>query len=44
MFNHLMRRVKQWSRSLYQVVSAESVLAWLGRADKMVGQSVLTLP
>lgn len=36
--------VARWNSSLYQVVSAESVLAWFGRADQMVGQSVLTLP
>lgn len=35
---------EEWSSSLYQVVSAESVLAWFGRADRTVGQSVLTLP
>jgi hypothetical protein len=29
--------------SRYQVVSAESVLAWFARADRPVGQSVLTL-
>jgi len=34
----------EWSSSRYQVVSAESVLTWFGRADRTVGQSVLTLP
>jgi hypothetical protein len=35
---------EEWSASRYQVVSAESVLAWFVRADRPVGQSVLTLP
>ena len=30
--------------SRYQIVSAESVLAWFARADRVVGQFVLTLP
>jgi hypothetical protein len=35
---------EEWRTSHYQVVSAESVLAWFARADRTVGQSVLTLP
>ena len=35
---------EEQNSSRYQVVSAESVLAWIGRADRSVGQSVLTLP
>ena len=35
---------EEQSSSRYQVVSAESVLAWFRRADRSVGQSVLTLP
>lgn len=34
---------EEWSSSRYQVVTAESVLAWITRIDKPVGQSVLTL-
>jgi hypothetical protein len=35
---------EEWSTSRYQIVSAESVLAWFARADRPVGQSVVTLP
>jgi hypothetical protein len=35
---------EEWSSSRYQVVSAESVLAWFARADRSMGQSVVTLP
>ena len=35
---------EEWRTSRYQVVSAESVLAWFARTDRPVGQSVLTLP
>lgn len=35
---------EEWSTSRYQIVSAESVLAWFVRADRPMGQSVLTLP
>ena len=35
---------EEWSSSRYQIVSAESALAWFGRADRSVGQFVLTLP
>lgn len=34
---------EEWRTSHYQVVSAESVLAWFARTDHPVGQSVLTL-
>jgi hypothetical protein len=35
---------QEWSSSRYQVVSAEAALAWFARADRPMGQSVLTLP
>ncbi len=35
---------EEWSSSMYEVVSAESVLAWFAAADRSVGQSVLRLP
>jgi len=35
--------VEEWRTSRYQVVSAESVFAWFARADRRMGQSVLTL-
>ena len=34
----------EWSSSLYQVVSAESVLGWLTHTGASMGQSVLVLP
>lgn len=36
--------MEEWNSSRYQIVSAESVLAWLSRIDIPVGQSVLALP
>lgn len=35
---------EEWNSSRYQVVSAESVFAWFARADRSMGQSVVTLP
>lgn len=35
---------EEWSSSLYQVVSAESVLAWFTRTGRSMGQSVVRLP
>jgi hypothetical protein len=35
---------EEWSSSRYQVVSAESVLAFLATTDRSMGQSVVTLP
>lgn len=35
---------QEWLSSRYQVVSAESVLAWFASTDHSMGQSVLTLP
>ena len=35
---------EEWSSSLYQVVSAESVLAWFTRTGRSMGQSVVKLP
>ena len=35
---------EEWGSSRYQVVSAESVLAWFARADRSVGQFALRLP
>lgn len=34
---------EEWRSSRYQIVSAESVLAWFVKADRPMGQSVLTL-
>lgn len=34
---------EEWSSSLYKIVSAESVLAFLGRTDRSMGQSVIVL-
>ncbi len=34
---------EEWSSSRYKIVSAESVLAFLGRTDQPVGQSVIVL-
>jgi hypothetical protein len=34
---------EEWRSSRYQVVSAESVFAWIARVDRPVGQSVITL-
>lgn len=35
---------EEWRTSRYQVVSAESVFDWFARADRSMGQSVVTLP
>jgi len=35
---------EEWSSSRYQVVTAESVLSFLGKVDRSMGQSVITLP
>lgn len=34
----------EWRTSRYQVVTAESVLGWFARADRSMGQFVITLP
>jgi hypothetical protein len=34
---------EEWNSSRYQIVSAESVLAYLGKADRPMGQSVIVL-
>jgi hypothetical protein len=35
---------EEWRSSRYQIVSAESVFGWFARADRSMGQSVLTIP
>lgn len=34
----------EWTSSMYQIVSAESVLAWFARSGLSMGQSVVVLP
>jgi len=36
--------MEEWSSSRYKIVSAESVLSYLGRIDRTMGQSVLVVP